>query len=54
MKRIVQQIERRVHQMNLDVEATETVCQWRNIAMELNIAPMVVMKTCVDSRQIRV
>jgi hypothetical protein len=54
MKKTAQQIEHRVLQMNLDVEAMEIVCQWKNIVMVLSIAPTEVTKICADSKQIQV
>lgn len=51
MKKIVQQIELHVLRTNFVVEVMEIACQWKNIAMELNIALMEVMKICADLRQ---
>lgn len=54
MKKIVQQIVRLARRMNSDVEAMETACRWRSIAMEPSTALTEVMKTCADLKQIRV
>jgi hypothetical protein len=54
MKKIVQQIVRRAHPMNSDVEAMETACQWKSIAMESSTALTGATKTCADLKQTRV